>query len=228
MAGRKSYWEKIADHIAAVVNDQGVENVLHFTQIDNLSGILKHGLQCRSVLQDADYDVFASDGDRLDGQDGAISVSISCYYPKMFDAKRFRSGNASWVILIFEPSILWNYHCLFYRYGAATSATKYEHGKRYGGFALDRIFDDCSVGMDERGSGFREANGLPSGWPTFPEAEVQVMDPIHPDYLMGAWVETAEDHNQVRELLTSFGYEDCDVVVHPFEPRICRKPYYWG
>lgn len=82
MAGRKSYWEKIADHIAGIVNDQGIENVLHFTQIDNLSGILKHGLQCRSVLQDADYDVFASDGDRLDGQDGAISVSISCYYPK--------------------------------------------------------------------------------------------------------------------------------------------------
>ncbi len=228
MASRKTYWEKIADHIAAVASDQGVEHVLHFTLLENLSGILQHGLHSRSVLQHADYDVFASDADRLDGQDEAISVSISCYYPKMFDAKRHRSGGARWMILFLEPSLLWNYHCLFYRHGAVTNATKYEHGKRYGGFALERLFADCSMSMDERGTGFRAANGLPSGWPTFPDAEVQVMDPIHPDYLLGAWVETQEDHDQVREVLTTFGRDDCDVVVHPFEPRICRKPYFWG
>jgi hypothetical protein len=228
MARKKTYSEQIADHIAAVVDDRGIEHVLHFTLLENLSGIAKHGLHSRSVLQHADYDAFASDVDRLDGQDGAISVSISCYYPKMFEAKRYRSGGASWVILSFDPSILWNHHCLFYRYGAATSATKYEHGKRYGGFALERIFADCSVNLDERGTGFREAHGLPSNWPTFPETEVQVMGSITPDYLLGAWVETPEDQDQVRKVFAAYGRENCDAVVHPFEPRIGRKPYFWG
>lgn len=139
MARKKTYGEKIADHIAAVVEARNIEHVLHFTLLENLPGILSNGLLSRSILRDADYDVFASDADRLDGEDGAISVSISCFYPKMFDAKRYRSGNAPWVILTFDPSLLWNYHCLFYRNGASTNATKYEHGKRYGGFALAHI-----------------------------------------------------------------------------------------
>ncbi|WP_310458464.1 DarT ssDNA thymidine ADP-ribosyltransferase family protein [Ruixingdingia sedimenti] len=228
MARKKTYGEKIADHIAAVVEARNIEHVLHFTLLDNLPGILSNGLLSRSILREADYAVFASDADRLDGEDGAISVSISCFYPKMFDAKRFRSGNAPWVILAFDPSLLWNYHCLFYRNGASTNATKYEHGKRYGGFALERLFDDCSNLMDPRGTGFREAHGLPSGWPTFPDAEVQVMNPVHPDYLLGAWVETPEHGNQVRKAFVSSGRDHCDVVVQPFEPRICRKPYWWG
>lgn len=228
MARKKTYSEKIADHIAAVVDDQNIEDILHFTLLENLPRILKHGLLSRSVLQNADYDVFASDADRLDGEDGAISVSISCFYPKMFDAKRYRSGNAPWVILVFDPSLLWNYHCLFYRSGAATNATKYEHGKGYGGYALEQVFADYSVLMDPRGIGFREAHGLPLGWPTFPDAEVQVMNPVHPDFLLGAWVEAPEHYDQVRKAFDTSGRDHCVVVVQPYEPRISGKSHWWG
>ena len=228
MARKKTYGEKIADHIAAVVEARNIEHVLHFTLLENLPGILSNGLLSRSILRDANYDVFASDADRLDGEDDAISVSISCFYPKMFDAKRYRSGSAPWVIFALDPSLLWKYHCLFYRNGASTNTTKYERGKRYGGFALERLFDDCSMFMDPLGTGFREGHSLPSGWPTFPDAEVQVMNSIHPDYLLGAWVETPEHRDQVRKAFVSSGRDHCDVVVQPFEPRICRKPYWWG
>lgn len=228
MGRKKTYSEKIADHISAVVEARNIENILHFTLLENLPGILQNGLLSRSVLENAGYDVLASDADRLDGEDGAISASISCFYPKMFEAKRYRSGNAAWVILAFDPSLLSNYHCLFYRNGASTNATKYEQGKRYGGFALERLFDDCSMLMDPRGTGFREAHGLPLGWPTFPDSEVQVMNPVHPDYLLGAWVEAREHGDQVRKAFDAFGHKHCEIVVQPFEPRICQKPYWWG
>jgi hypothetical protein len=227
MARKKTYEEKIADHIAAVVEDRKIEDVLHFTRLENLPGILEHGLRGRSFLEQADYDVYASDADRLDGEDDAISVSISCYYPEMFAAKRYRSGNKPWVILAFHPGLLSNYPCLFYRNGVTTSATRYENGKRYGGYALEKLFEDCSI-SDLTGTGFREEHSLPSGWPTSSDSEVQVMSPIHPDYLLGAWVETPEHGEQVREAFDAYGRSECEVLVQSFEPRISRKPYSWG
>lgn len=89
MTCKKNYWETIAEHIAEVVGDRQIEDVLHFSRLENLSGILEHGLLSRSLLRNADYGVCVSDADRLDKEDDAISVSISCYYPKMT-----RSGTA--------------------------------------------------------------------------------------------------------------------------------------
>jgi len=106
----------------------------------------------------------------LDREDGAVSVSTSCYFPRMFEAKRHRAGNKPWAILVLHPSLLWNYHCLFFRQGAATNATKYDSGKEYGGFALEKLFGDCSLSMDPTKAGFRAEFGLPSSWPTFSDS----------------------------------------------------------
>ncbi|MCT2580914.1 DUF4433 domain-containing protein [Mesorhizobium sp. P16.1] len=228
MARRKDYGEIIAEHIAAIVEARQIEDVLHFTRLENLPGILEHGLRTRSELVSADFPVYASDADRLDKEDDAVSVSISCYYPRMFEAKRYRSGDKPWAILILHPNLLWNYHCLFFRKGAATNATKYENGKRYGGYALEKLFDDCSLLMDPNKTGFRAEYGLLPSWPTFSDSEVQVMSPIHPGYIRGAWVEKPEHGEFVREVFKAAGREDGGIVIQTFEPRICRKPYYWG
>lgn len=228
MARKKKYSELIAEHVAAVVERRQIEHVLHFTRLENLPGILAHGIRSRSDLTESTFDVYASDADRLDQEDRAVSVSISCYYPLMFEAKRYRAGDNPWAILILHPSILWGHHCLFFRHGAAKNATKYENGKRYGGFALEKLFDDCSLELHPQKIGFRDECGLPPSWPTFSEAEVQVMNPIGPDYIMGAWVETAEWGELVLGAFNDAGREECDVIVEPFQPRICYKDYRWG
>lgn len=227
MARKKNYGEIIAEHIASIVEARQIEHILHFTRLENLPGILEDGLRTRSELVSADFKAYASDVDRLDQEEDAVSVSISSYCPRMFEAKRYRAGDKPWAILILRPSILWSHHCLFYRNGAATNATKYENGKRYGGFALEKLFDDCLFRMDAK-TGFRAECGLPPSWPTFSDSEVQVMNPIHPSYIMGAWVETPQRGEIVRAAFNTVGRKDCEVVVHSFEPRICCGPYRWG
>lgn len=226
MARKKDYWELIAQHIAAVVESRKIEDVLHFTRLENLPSILEHGLQSRLELRDADHHALASDATRLDKEDGAISVSISCFYPKMFSAKRYRAGHKPWVILVLHPSLLWNLQCRFYRNGAATNATKHQSGKMYGGFALQKLFEDCPS-TSERTT-LRKEYDLQPSWPTYPDSEVQVMNPIHPHYIVGAWVETPANAEYVQVLFENAGRNECVVVVRPFTARISREPHCWG
>lgn len=226
MAHKNTYEEKIAEHIAAVIQAQQIEDVLHFTRLENVPTILEHGLLTRSDLNNAGLKVYASDADRLDKEDNAVSVSISCYCPRMFEGKRYRAGNEAWAILILHPSLLWNYRCLFLRRGAGRNSTKYESGK--GGYALEKLFKDYSLLMEPGKTGFRAEYGLLPSWPTFSDSEVQVMSPIHPGYIMGAWVETPDHGDLVRAGFNAAGREECKVVARPFEPRICRMPYRWG
>ncbi|PAX08872.1 DarT ssDNA thymidine ADP-ribosyltransferase family protein [Sphingomonas lenta] len=228
MARKKDYWQVIAAHVAAVVKDREIEHVLHFTRLENLPGILEHGLQPRSNLTLANLDFRPSDTSRLDEKSDAVSVSISCYYPAMFAAKRFRAGSKPWVILFLNPSLLSNCHCLFLQRGAATTATIQDRSKRFGGYALCNLFDDLPVGIDTKDKSFREYCHLPRSWPTYPDSEVQVVGSIHSSYLTGAWVETIEHEEYVRAAFNAAGRRDCDVGIHPFEPRICCKPYSWG
>jgi len=227
MARKKDYGSLISDHIAAIVEQRRIEHILHFTRLENLPQILRHGLISRSDLADADFNVHPSDTDRLDQRDDAISVSISCYAPAMFDAKRHRAGNAPWAVLILRPEILWRYHCLFFRQGAATNASRYERGKRYGGYALEKLFDDFPLATAP-GTSFRAEIGLPPSWPTHSDAEVQVMAPIDPRYIMGAWVERPEEEAFVRAEFGDAGREDYETIAQPFAARLSRKPYYWG
>lgn len=228
MARHRTYADRLAAHIAAVVAARGIEDVLHFTPRDNLPGILEHGLLGRTALAGAAHGFRPSDASRLDGRDEAISVSVSCYYPKMFRAKRDRARRVPWIILVLDPRLLWTRHCLFYRRGATTRITQQDLRKRYGGFAFERLFADCSSGLDARGSGFRAAHDLPPDWPTFPDSEVQVLEPVPPELILGAWVETARDREWVEALFARFGRDDCGIVQQPFEPRIVRRPYAWG
>lgn len=216
----------LAEHVTKVAQTRNIEDVLHFTRLERLPIILEYGLRTRGEL--ISTGLYPTDADRLDERDDAVSVSISCYCPRMFEGKRYRAGRTPWAILVLQPRVLWDYHCLFFRRSAAKNDSKYENGKRFGGFALDKLFEDCSLEMDPTKTGFRAKHGLPQSWPTFSDSEVQVISPIHPGFIRGVWVETNEQGNFARAAFNAAGREDCQVRVHPFEPRINSKPYYWG
>src|SRR3546814_1182309 len=68
--------------------------LLHFTKAANLAGIVKHGLWPRRNLAAAEHLAYASDYGRLDGNEDAVSVSISRVNEPMFAAKRRKSGRS--------------------------------------------------------------------------------------------------------------------------------------
>lgn len=227
MSRRKTYQEKISDHIASVVDARCIKNVIHFTRLSNLRSILQHGLLSRFDLLQADVlqKSTASDVNRLDENDHAISVSVSCFYPDMFNAKRHRSGNAPWVVLGLNPSLLWELNCHFFAHSVVSRETKYERGisRRDSGFAFESLFQAPSNKPTYRGTA-----GLPLSFPTHPDSEVQVFDPIRPQYLQRAWVETTQDKEEVMRALQAFGRGDFEVWVEPFKPRHSYHLTKWG
>lgn len=223
MSRRKTYQEKISDHIANVVDARCIKNVIHFTRLSNLRGIVQHGLLSRFDLLQADVlqKSNTSDVDRLDHNDHAISVSVSCFYPYMFNAKRHRSGSAPWMILGLNPSLLWELNCHFFAHSVVSRDTKYERGigRRNSGYAFESLFQDHR---------YREAAGLPLSFPTHPDSEVQVFDPIDPQYLQRVWVETTQDKEEVIRVLQDFERGSLEVWVEPFKPRHSHQLTTWG
>jgi hypothetical protein len=61
--------------IQSILEARGVDCLLHFTQFDNLCGIVQRGLMSRNLLRNASF--LPSALGRLDENYDAVSVSIS-------------------------------------------------------------------------------------------------------------------------------------------------------
>lgn len=179
------------DKIRRLVEDRDIPSLLHFTQAVNLEGILRHGLLPRTKLSSLGYTAYASAEDRLDDTPEAISISISDFNRALFASKRAKSRHDDWLVLGLSPEVLWTHSCRFCWRSAATKEIKNHRGWRGGPWAFEEMF----AGSDE------ERGGLARCYPTDPEAEVQVMEPIAADYILGAVVGRSGMVEPVQELL---------------------------
>jgi hypothetical protein len=152
--------------------------LLHFTRIENLESILTHGLVSRLQLgaMNLPTPILVNDKHRLDGYPNAISLSICHTNYQMF--YKYNSLNQhQWVVLVLEPYILWEFECAFFETNAASNAMKHlslPHRKDYQ--SLERMFTD-------QPNVVRSGLGIPNYYPTNPQAEVLVFEPIPPQYI---------------------------------------------
>ena len=189
--------------IQSAAENREVKFLLHFTQVDNLQGIVTHGILPRQSLVRPEYSAYASDRYRLDENDEAVSVSISRVNEKMFVSKRYKSRHSNWVILVLAAEILWTHNCQFCWRNAATTEIKSHRGWRGGPWAFAEMF-----------AGSKDArSGLPHNYPTDPEAEVQVLERIAPEYILGAVVDRPEMVGPVKIALSSGFDRPLTVVV---------------
>lgn len=192
--------------IKSIAKEREIELLLHFTQGANLPGIVEHGLLPRRELEKDMYMAYASDKYRLDDNLDAVSVSISRINGAMFEAKRRKSEHADWLVLVLSSEILWTHSCKFCWRNAARNEIRNHRGRRDGPWALDMMFS--------RGSG--ADNDLPMNCPTDPEAEVQVLEPVAPEYILGAVVNHSRMVEPVVRALSGLLGDSPLVVVDKF------------
>lgn len=178
-----------------------IAHLLHFTQLRNLPTIVEHGIMPRSDLYQTDFMAMASAEGRLDGNDAAISVSITGANYRLFEGKRMRNATVPWVFLLLEPEILWKHECAFHRRNAAKKKERGETGYLGGPYAFELMFEDGSGPALFRGNSYRVETGIPDHLPTYSDAEVQVFGAIPPTLIKAAWVEKADFVEGVQALL---------------------------
>jgi hypothetical protein len=219
------YYEIIEDHIRNSAQSRGINNVLHFTQLENLPHIITYGLMSYDECDKLEETIYSSDAGRASNE--TVSATVESFYPKMFDAKRHKNGG-SWAILALEPRLLWKLECSFYPRSLASNEMKYCHKKKNNGYAFDRMFDDLDPCGWMDGEGYRAKLGLPDHLTTFPDAEIQVMQRIPPEWITDVWIEDMENADFVQEQLNRLPGPERGVRVDPFKPRYCFGGKEWG
>jgi hypothetical protein len=151
-----------------------IETLVHFTRAKNLRSILRDGLLSRkalSQLPESQRPLF-NDHQRLDGHKEAICLSIE--FPNDWMFQKYSSDDRTkWVVLCLNASVLWELDCAFCRENAASNAIKrISLSARKQVYALKQMFADYYYDVQRRDLQIADC------YPTHPQAEVLVFDPI--------------------------------------------------
>ena len=188
-----------SDEIRQFCQQQGIQNLIHFTQIQNLKNILKKGLFSREELERiGGRDYIFNDPLRIDGCKDAVCLSISFPNYKMFYPYS-QNNQATWVILLLDSAILWELDCAFCQENAASNNVRHiSICERKKASSLKSLFLDVPPIQ-------RKNLGIPSNYPTHPQAEVLVFNSIEPRYIKAVYFYTMEAQQKWQmESLTLF------------------------
>ncbi len=157
-----------------------IGSLVHFTQVENLTGILAHGLLPRTEYVAYGVVPKLTDELRLDSCLAASSLSISFPNYKMFFYCQKNIPGSRWAVIVYKPSILWEKRCAFCTENAAKgSVSAIPIPDRMTPRAFEAMFAEAE------GKPKRKKLGLEAGTPTNPQAEVLVFDRIEPSYVIG-------------------------------------------
>lgn len=162
-----------ADKIQEYCQSRQIQSLVHFTQIQNLRSIFDMGLLSQDELNKklSNEQRRYNDQQRLDGHRDAICTSISYPNYRMFYSLS-SSNQSEWVILLINADVLWELDCAFCETNAASSAVlDVPLSERKKAEALVDLFGDYDYV-------YRKDLNIPNNYPTNPQAEVLVFNPI--------------------------------------------------
>ena len=205
--------------IHQICTERGITTLVHFTRIENLQNILQEGLIGRSLLEARRQLFLFNDDSRADGHKEAVCLSISFPNYQMFYGTRRRKektegvDDSQWVILLINVKVLWELDCAFCQNNAARKAISRTSLE-------DRKNPEALKGMFEDFYDIRHQDLLiPQDYPTHPQAEVLVFDPIPVRYIKAIHFWNANAQNQWLPSRTGTDYETSCTDQQYFEPR---------
>ncbi len=210
--------------LKTVVQDRGIRFLVHITRLQNLPSILRHGILPRIRFDElTDEAPAVNDSMRLDGRMNTVSLSISHPNDSLFIRWRvFDYPDATWLVLLLDPRLLWELPCRLFRSNAASTFSGLLNESRAAeGEDLERLFEE----LDPLYRVTRAELGYGPSDTTNEQAEVMVEGDVPTDYLVSVAVERTGDVNKLeRWLQERVGAELIpDIVAAPalFSRRHC-------
>lgn len=117
IAGKKEFCNELNTEqlkIKEISEKRNIQSLVHFTMLDNLESILKHGLLPVSVIERRNIKAVITDPTRYDNEKDAICLSISYpNYKYFYWLRKNRYPDKAWVVIELKPDILWEKDCAF-------------------------------------------------------------------------------------------------------------------
>lgn len=198
-----------------VCQKRNIKSLIHFTNMENFSSILKRGLIPRSDL-DKSESIF-NDEYRQDGHSNSVSLSVQFPNYSMFYS--YSNGNHSeWIVLVLDRSILWELECAFYHENAAAGTFSGSQLSRHKNVsAFKRMYGDVKY---KNVPVQRSKLDIPDRYPTNPQAEVIVFSKIDPSYIKAAVCKTPRHSRRAkRSIDTNPGEVRVLCDSRPYNPR---------
>src|SRR3546814_14246026 len=126
-----------------------------------------------------------------------------------------------------QPCVLWTDGCRFNWRNAGTLEMQGRRGVTGGRWAFSEMFD-YTPPPSFAGHSYRIDTGIPECLTTRSDAEVQVLNPIDQDFILGAWVVDSRFAEEVHGELNGLSAYERDVLVHQLQPRFANGSDAWG
>lgn len=185
--------------IEKLCRDRCVTTLVHFTRESNLPTILRHGLLGQHDLVEVGVNVQPNDKYRMDRCRNAVCLSVTRANSDLMKVYSMRYPREHWIVLLLDARLLWELDCAFYE-GSAASPGSRSIGVRERARAeyLERMF-----------GGGRDATGA---WrPANRNAEVLVLEPIHPVYISAVHFESEHRRAHWQHVMREAPFADAEV-----------------
>lgn len=192
MAYRIPYGENSNDfHIKNIIQQRKLQNLIHFTRIENLESILQKGLLSRKDLDTNKINYISNDSERWDAKINATCFSIE--FPNGFLLKTFKDKykNSKWVIMLLDINLLNNSNKKCFCNRNAGGATNWVNcPKSQSSESFKSMFDEKVYSKSPARS---EQLYIKDYLPTDVQAEILIEGNIQPKFIKNLIFETQDD-----------------------------------
>ncbi len=192
--------------IIDILQKRNIRYLCHFTRLENLESILKHGLYPRTQIFNQylnpnvrpDIQGIFNDTVRADEKMDAICLSVSFPNSKMFYKLRCEQENTQWAVIVLDAKVLLDKNCAFYPTNAANNCVRHLSIENFRGCnALNALFNGAN----------EERQHLLSQDPTDVQAEILVFDRIEACYIVGCVFNSDDLKGEFSNKFSNYQFE---------------------